>query len=210
MHHGRFYSAAALGILLWFGLRDQVAEPLRLLIAGDGFFVVYLTITAFFLTTLTPARMRIRSQNEDEGILIIALMTLAAVSLSLWSIFGILHSKGDTSPMLIAFALVGVPLGWFTFHTVMAFHYAHLYYLPDKKHADTKNADVRGLDFPDTKEPSSWDFLYYSFVVGMTAQVSDVQVTSAKMRKVTLIQSVIAFFYNTILLALAVNVAVNS
>ena len=71
MHHGRFYSAAALGILLWFGLRDQVAEPLRLLIAGDGFFVVYLTITAFFLTTLTPARMRIRSQNEDEGILII-------------------------------------------------------------------------------------------------------------------------------------------
>ncbi|MES1991291.1 MAG: DUF1345 domain-containing protein [Pseudomonadota bacterium] len=205
IHHGRFYSAAALGLALWFGLHGQVDEPLRLVIAGDGFFVTYLTITAFFLTRLTPARMRVRSQIEDEGILIIALITLAAVSLSLHAIFEILNSKGEASPILIAFALLGVPLGWFTFHTVMAFHYAHLYYLPDKKHAD-----VGGLDFPGTKEPSSWDFLYYSFVVGMTAQVSDVDVTSANMRKVTLIQSVIAFFYNTILLALAVNVAVNS
>lgn len=204
MHHARFYGAVTLGLAIWFTLQGQVAEPLRLVIAGDGFFVAYLIITTFFLTRLTPARMRLRSQNEDEGIFIIALMTLAAVSLSLWSIFEILHAKSETSPLLIALALVGVPLGWFTFHTVMGFHYAHLYYLPDKK-----NTDAGGLDFPDTKEPSSWDFLYCSFVIGMTAQVSDVEVTSGNMRKVTLVHSVISFFYNTVLLALAVNVAVN-
>ncbi|MDO8288875.1 MAG: DUF1345 domain-containing protein [Parvibaculum sp.] len=195
-------------MLIWFGLQDEVTQPLRLLIAGDGFFIVYLTITGFFLTRLTPERMRARSQYEDEGILIIALMTLAAVSLSFGAIFEILNNKGETSPLLVAFALIGVPLGWFTFHTVMAFHYAHLYYLSGDD--IEKHTDAGGLDFPNTKEPSSWDFLYYSFVVGMTAQVSDVQATSAGMRKVTLAHSVISFFYNTVLLALAVNVAVNS
>ncbi|MGV8996718.1 MAG: DUF1345 domain-containing protein [Parvibaculaceae bacterium] len=195
-------------MLIWFALHGTVSEQFRLLIAGDGFFVAYLAITFIFLAQLTPVLMRKRSQSEDEGILIIGLITLAAVSLSLRSIFEILQSKGTASPSHVAFALIAVPLGWFTFHTVMGFHYAHLYYLPQGN--EKKHSDAAGLEFPDTKEPSSWDFLYYSFVIGMTAQVSDVQVTSAKMRKVTLIHSVISFFYNTILLALAVNVAVNS
>jgi uncharacterized membrane protein len=69
-------------------------------------------------------------------------------------------------------------------------------------------ADVGGLSFPDSREPSVWDFLYYSFVIGMTAQVSDVQVTNTAMRRITLVHSVVSFFLNTVLIALAVNVAV--
>lgn len=207
-HHARFYISAAIGIATWFALGDIVKGPLHLVIAGDSFFLVYLIVTGLFLTKQTPERMRKRSDFEDEGIFVISVITLVAVSLSLGAIFSMLHSDGKLEPPLLAFSLVGVPLGWFTFHTVMASHYGHLYYLPERD--SKKRADVGGLEFPGTKEPGAWDFLYYSFVVGMTAQVSDVQVKDANMRKATLLHGIISFFYNTVILALAVNVAVNS
>jgi uncharacterized membrane protein len=207
-HHARFYIAASIGIIAWFALGPFVAGPLRLVIAGDGFFLVYLIVTGIFLTNQTPERMRKRSDFEDEGIAVIAVITLTAVLLSLGAIFLMLHSDGELKPQLLAFTLLGVPLGWFTFHTVMASHYAHLYYL--SQGGAKKREDSGGLEFPGTKEPGSWDFLYYSFVVGMTAQVSDVQVSDGNMRRMTLLHGIISFFYNTVLLALAVNVAVNS
>lgn len=183
--------------------------PLRFIIAGDSFFAVYLIVTGMFMSRQTPERMRRRSDFEDEGILVITLITLTAVSLSLGAIFMVLHSS-RTEVALMVFSLFSVPLGWLTFHTVMASHYAHLYYLSNKDGKDgTKRNDTGGLEFPKTKEPTSWDFLYYSFVVGMTAQVSDVQVSNADLRRVTLLHSIISFFYNTVLLALAVNVAIN-
>ncbi|HEX2113690.1 MAG TPA: DUF1345 domain-containing protein, partial [Alphaproteobacteria bacterium] len=72
-----------------------------------------------------------------------------------------------------------------------------------------KAGDRAELAFPGTSEPTAWDFLYYSFVVGMTAQVSDVQILSTEMRRLTMAHGVVAFFYNTVLLALAVNLIVN-
>ena len=98
-------------------------------------------------------------------------------------------------------------LGWTTLHAIMAFHYAHLFY---SRHPETAAADAGGLEFPHSQEPGSWDFLYYSLVVGMTAQVSDVQVTSTRMRKITLVHGVVSFFFNTVIVALAVNVALSA
>jgi uncharacterized membrane protein len=100
--------------------------------------------------------------------------------------------------------VISVPLGWATPHTVMAFHYAHLFYAG---HPSSHLVDAGGLAFPGTREPRSWDFLYYSFVVGMTAQVSDVQVVSTSMRQITLVHGMVSFFVNTVIIALAVNVA---
>jgi uncharacterized membrane protein len=84
-------------------------------------------------------------------------------------------------------------------------HYAHLFYDP----AERKDAGkIRGgLEFPETKEPDYWDFVYFSLVIGMTCQVSDVQVTARQMRHLVAAQGVIAFFYNTVVVALAVNIA---
>lgn len=189
-----------------FAVGSFADGPLRFIIAGNSFFAVYLIITGMFMGDQTPESMRKRSDFEDEGILVIVLITLIAVSLSLGAIFMVLNSD-ESEAMLIIFSLLSVPLGWLTFHTVMASHYAHLYYIPNKD--GSKRNDKGGLEFPKTKEPTSWDFLYYSFVVGMTAQVSDVAVSDAGLRRVTLLHSIISFFYNTILLALAVNVAVS-
>lgn len=195
-----------IGILAWLALGHWLTGPLRMVVAGDGFFLVYLVITAVFMTRLTPEGMRKRADFEDEGIVVIVCLTIAAISLSLGAIFLLLNQQ--LRPAQIAMSLCGVPLGWLTFHTVMASHYGHLFYQAAERGSKTRS-DAGGLAFPGTKEPGSWDFLYYSFVVGMTAQVSDVQVEATHLRRMTLGHGIVSFFYNTVLLALAVNVAIS-
>jgi uncharacterized membrane protein len=92
---------------------------------------------------------------------------------------------------------------WALIHTIYAFHYAHRYYR-DEKHNPSQQAG--GLAFPGGADPDYMDFAYYSFVVGMTSQVSDVQVLSPKMRRLTLIHGVLAFIFNIAVLALSLNI----
>jgi uncharacterized membrane protein len=148
--------------------------------------------------------MRRRAALRDEGMFLITLLTLGAISLSLGSIFFLVNEPQPKSFELMI-AMVSVPLSWTTLHTIMAFHYANLFY---SRHSADAESDAGGLQFPGTDEPALWDFLYYSFVVGMTAQVSDVQVLTTRMRRITLGHSVVSFFFNTIVLALAVNMAI--
>jgi len=202
-HHGRFYSAGLAGLALWL-MAWRLHWPLPPLISGDAFFLVYLALMARFALRMTPEGLRRHASVEDEGIPLIILLALAAVVLSLAAIFGLLNRSGVPDPAELSLAVVSVPLGWLMLHTVLAFHYAHLFYASEGEDA----GDAGGLDFPGTKEPTASDFLYFSFVVGMTAQVSDVTVRSAGMRRLVLGHSVVSFFYNTVLLALAVNVAV--
>jgi uncharacterized membrane protein len=137
--------------------------------------------------------------------ILIIVLTLGAISVSLASVFTLVVRDG-IGALLLAFTIASVPLGWFTLHTVAAFRYAHLYYTK-REGGGNEPGDAAGLAFPETREPGTWDFLYYAFVVGMTAQVSDVQVLSTSMRRLTLAHGVTSFFFNTVLLALAVNIA---
>lgn len=200
VHHIRFYMAVAVGTAIWL-LAHKLPSELRLVAAGDAAFLFYLVTMTMLATHLTPESMRKRASYEDEGMAVIVLITLAAIGLSMASIFAILN-KEDRQLYLLLFTILSVPLGWLTFHTVVAFHYMNLFY--DRNEG---GRDAGGLDFPGTPEPRAWDFLYYSFVVGMTAQVSDVQVRSTGLRRVTLLHGIVSFFFNTVLLALAVNVA---
>ncbi len=94
-------------------------------------------------------------------------------------------------------------LSWIMVHTTLAFHYAHLFYNPSK----TKTTQITGgLEFPDDDDPDYVDFAYFSFVIGMTFQVSDVQVMSRGMRRVVLCHSLLAFALNTFVVALTINV----
>jgi uncharacterized membrane protein len=204
-HHWRFYASLALGFLLWLAVA-RLAPALRLVAAGDGFFIAYLLFAAWMIARRSsPEHLRRRASSEDEGITVIVLITAIAIVVSFYSIFAILD---ETAPgvLHLALAIVGVPLGWLTLHTVMAYHYAHLYYTGAKVKGGGRR-DVGGLVFPGDEAPSAADFLYYSFVVGMTAQVSDVQVAAPGMRRVTLVHGVASFFFNTVILALAVNIA---
>ena len=106
-------------------------------------------------------------------------------------------------------------LGWFTIHTMVALHYAHLYWRPEDRlqiatqRNRRKSPNMAGSTFPATTNPGGYDFLYYSLVIGMTAQTSDVNVTKTNMRKLDAVHAVVSFFFNTVLVAAAVNVAVS-
>ena len=199
-HHKRFYFAAGVGLLTWIPT-GMLELPLHLTVSGDAFFLVYLLSMLGMAHRTTPSELRKRAAGADEGIILIVLITLAAIGLSLGSIFALLNEPGTPDAGRLALPIISVPFGWATLHTVMAFHYAHLYY---GRHP----SDTGGLGFPGTKEPGTSDFLYYSFVIGTTTQVSDVQVLTTTMRRMTLAHGMVSFFYNTVLLALAVNVAV--
>jgi len=105
-------------------------------------------------------------------------------------------------PIILVVAGAAVLVGWLTIHTIVAFHYGNLYYAPQA------GGFARGLEFPgDEAEPGPWDFVYFSFVIGMTAQVSDVAVSSSVLRRSVLGHGVLSFFYYTGIVALAVNAA---
>ena len=204
-HHVPFYISASFGIAIWLSASVQ-APALRWVAAGDGFFALYLMVAIVIAARATSADMRRRASFADAGIGLIILITLAAVVLSLASIFELLQQKLGTVQLVLAVA--SVPLGWLTLHTVAGFHYAQLYCAQTTDNASgRKTRDVGGLDFPETTDPTYWDFLYHAFVVGMTAQVSDVRVISSAMRRLVLAHGVVSFFYNTVILALTVAVA---
>ena len=204
-HHARFYAAVLLGVLAW-GALSRRAEPHGFLLAGDVFFGAYLLSMAASAARARAPQLRRRATYADEGIIVIALVTLAAVGLSLASVFVVLSEPGGLALGQTVPAFASVPLGWLTLHTVAAFHYAHLYYAKAEPEA-AHQPDVGGLAFPGTPEPAAWDFLYHSFVIGMTAQVSDVQVVDTGMRRLALAHGIVSFFFNTVILALAVSAA---
>ncbi len=94
-------------------------------------------------------------------------------------------------------------LAWLFLNTIFAVHYAHEFY-------GDSGGKHSGLDFPGTKEPDYWDFIYFAFVIGMTFQVSDVQISERKIRRVALVHALIAFFFNVIVIALSVNIVAGS
>jgi uncharacterized membrane protein len=202
--HGRFYLAALTGVSAGV-IGFQLPLKLRLLLGGDVFFLVYLGLMAVFAARVTPDGLRARAAEEDEGLPLIFLLTLVAIVLSLSAIFVVLNSQAAGFGLSTLIALASVPLGWAMVHTLAAFHYANLYYKP---RAD--GGEEGGLLFPGNGEPGAWDFLYFAFVIGMTAQVSDVAVASTSLRRVVLAHAVVSFFYYAVILAVAVNAAVNA
>lgn len=196
--HARFLLAFALGGAIAIGsLVWAMPGAVRALLAVNGFFLSYLALMLRLALRTSADDLSRHAEADDEGIALILLLALAALAISLTAIFLVLNRPtGGVIELLLA--LAAVPLGWAMVHTLAGFRYAHLYYArkPD-----------RGLVFAGTPKPGVWEFQYLSFGIGMTAQVADVVVTDSAMRRVVLLHSVGSFFYNTVILALAVNAA---
>lgn len=199
-----FYTAAACGLAA-LGLSLWLLPALAVQVAANTFFAVYLVLEFRKFRSLTPAFLKKHAASTDEPAWAIVLVTFGAVVVAVGSLFLLINKGAEPHPLDLALSLISVALGWLTIHTMTAIHYAHIYWRPDTA---TKAGTHGGLAFPDEQEPGGYDFLYYALVIGMTAQTADVNITRTAMRKLTMIHSVVSFFFNTVLVAAAVNVAV--
>lgn len=172
--------------------------------------VVFLALSWWLATTFDAKRCRARAQSMDDPNALILVIMLAIAGVSVGVIVMMLKEVQNLEEVEraahIALSVVSLSCAWLLIHTVYGFHYAHRYY-QEEKNKETAGA---GLDFPGKRDPDYLDFLYYSFVVGMTCQVSDVQVTSREMRRLTLVHGVLSFAFNMLVLALSINVVAST
>jgi uncharacterized membrane protein len=173
----------------------------RLLVGWDIHVGLYLALVAHLMSGCDVHHIRVRAANEDEGQLTLLVLTVTAALASLGAIVAELGSSAGTTrrPSHVVLAVLTILLSWAFIHAIFAVHYAHEFY-------DDTNGG--GLAFPGGGlEPDYWDFVYFSFVIGMTSQVSDVGVTSRRIRRTVTAHGVVAFAFNAALLALSVNIA---
>ena len=176
----------------------------RLLAGWDAGCILYLALAARTMSRATVAEIRRRAAIQDEGAFIIPLLMAAAAIASLIAIVGVIGktSSADAWEQL-ALGMLTIVLSWLLMHTIFALHYAHEYY------GERRDDQVGGLKFPGNQAPDYWDFLYFSFVIAMTSQVSDVMITSKVIRRVVNVHGVLSFFFNFAILALTVNMISN-
>jgi uncharacterized membrane protein len=173
------------------------------LIGWDVGVALYLSLVAHLISGSDVRGIRERAAHEDEGRLTILALTVSAALASLGAIVAQLGSTvGATRrPPHVALAALTIILSWAFIHTIFALHYAHEFY----------DETAGGMSFPGgDPEPDYWDFVYFSFVIGMTSQVSDVAVTSRAIRRTVGVHGVVSFVFNAALLALSVNIAASA
>jgi uncharacterized membrane protein len=199
----RTFLAIALGIIVFFLLPQSLRLVTRLLIGWDIFVATYALLVYLMILRSDLAKIRRIAALQDDGRFLIPLLTALGAFASLAAIvseLGEVHHK----PLELMFATATVALSWMAVHTAFALHYAHDYY---------RGGKPGGLQFPsgDKDEHADyWDFVYFSFVIGMTAQVSDVGITDKTIRRTVTAHGIISFVFNTALLALMVNIAASA
>ena len=207
--HRTFYLAIAAGAIAGLGSLP-LARDLALSLGVNAFFAVYLGLTSLAVPKLTAAFLRQHSAQEDEPAPFILFVMLAAVAVSAVSLFLVLIEGPGRVPLQFGLGIASVLLGWFAVHTMWAMHYAFEYYQDAGKSGGKKRDTnvVGGLEFPGGDDPDGTAFVYFAYVIGMTAQTADTNITSNAMRRLVTVHSVFSFFFNTIIVAAAVNIAV--
>lgn len=203
--HKRLWASVALGIAVYLLLPDSWRVVTRLLVGWDLAVAFYLATTTVMMAGSSEAEIRRHAAAQDEGAFGLLVLTVAAAVASFGAIFAELsevESSTPDYPLYLALALATVVLSWTFTHVIFALHYAYEFYGEGQR--------ARGLKFPDDDKPDYWDFVYFAVVIGMTFQVSDVAVTSKWARRTVATHGVISFFFNTAIIALAVNIASNA
>jgi uncharacterized membrane protein len=205
--HLKLIVAALFGVAIALMLPATWRLPSRLLSGWDAGIVFYLLIVHAGIYRGGVDSLRRRAKEQDEGAFLILLLTICAAIASIVAIVfelgGLKQAPPQDAISAALLALATILLSWGFVHTIFAIHYAHEYY------GERRDGKIGGLRFPGEDHPDYWDFLYFSLVIGMTSQVSDVAVTSRVLRRVVSMHGVLSFFFNVSVLALTVNLLSN-
>lgn len=207
--HYRLLIALAVSAIVFFSLNGKLTTPALILVVWIACALTIILLNWIIIFSSHPREVRKIAKLQDSSITFIFIFITAASVASLGAIVYLLRStKGlaDTAKNEhILLAIGAVIISWFLLHTIYTLRYAHLYYDPDID-TDGETRAVGGLQFPGRKEPDYLDFVYFSFIVGMTFQVSDVNITSRQIRRVCILHALMSFAFNTAILALSINV----
>jgi uncharacterized membrane protein len=206
----RLAAGVTSGILIYvlLSVLSSMSGRLRFILSWDAGVLVAMTLLLGLRHALPDTMKRIAAQ-QDAGKWTVLFLTLIAGSASLVAIAGevpLIRSAGEFEKIArILLILATIVVSWAFIHTIFALHYAHDYYSSTSTGTAIGAAVRKGLVFPGEKMPTYMDFAYASFTIGMTFQVSDVQITDPAMRRLALTHGIISFFYATGILALTIN-----
>jgi uncharacterized membrane protein len=199
----RTFFAIAVGILAYVLLPASLRQVTRALLGWDICIAVYLLLVFVMVVRSGLAHIKRNAALQDDGRFVILMVAALGAFASIAAIVFELGASHHSAQAL-TLATVTIALSWAAVHTIFALHYAHEFY---------RGAKPGGLQFPsgDTHENADyWDFVYFSFVIGMTAQVSDVGITDKTIRRTATAHGIVSFIYNTALVALMVNIAASA
>jgi uncharacterized membrane protein len=205
--HYRLYISLLMGLVAFFFARHIPSVPAITLIVWIAVALSIIILDWIIILWAHPREIRKIASLEDSSRYLIFIFVMTASLVSLVAMYLLLKStKGESEQTVscyIFLAMGAVAVSWWLVHTVYTMRYAHLYYTTD----GGKKAPLGGLEFPaDMKDPDYLDFVYFAFVIGMTFQVSDVVITSRRIRRIVWAHGLIAFAFNTAIVALSINV----
>jgi len=200
---------------LWLGLAVLIAVvvltpgdwdwPTRIAAGWGAGALVFLVLTfaRLFRSRSIEAIRKRAAEMDQAGGAVLPLSLLAAAA----SVFIIVMEAAGGKPSAASalFSLGVIALSWLFVHVIFTLHYAHEFYAPK----DKGKGDRQGLIFPGEDDADYWDFLHFALIIGVANQTADIQISSQKLRRIATLHSLVAFLFNTVILALAVNMAVS-
>jgi uncharacterized membrane protein len=202
---GALVTAAAL-VFLPSSTRGPVREALAWCSGGS----VYLALAFKVMLGCHSDKIRTRAARQDDSGVVILIVVLAAMFSSFAAIFGLLGAaKGasdESKLFFVGLAAATIVISWLVTQVAFTLHYAHEYYAPDQFSDDTSDAK-NALTFPGDNKPDYWDFFYFATSFGAASQTSDIVINTKSMRRLTTLHAIVSFFFNTMVLALTINLA---
>ena len=204
----RLFVAIAVGLAVGFGCMafPQMSVSTRLILGWDALTFSFLGSMLVSMLSHSPTEIRARAALDDEAKGVILALVLIASAASVWAISVELSLAKDAHGAVkiahVVLAFVSVVASWLMVQMIFALHYAHEYYGVDE---DDGARDAKGLEFPGIEEPDYWDFLYFAIVIGVACATADVNFSSKGLRQLGTVHSLIAFAFNTVIVALTIN-----
>jgi uncharacterized membrane protein len=208
-------SRSRLGLSIMSGMSVFIALPNsmhldnRILFGWISGVFCFLLLFVLMANSATSQKTCYRAQRQEAQHTATFLLVIITACMSIFAIGWMQANNQNMSEsalaLKIALSLLAVISSWFLTHTVFALHYATCYYRQDP--LNLEDGFTGGLDFPGDEEPDYWDFMYFSFTIGMTAQTSDVAIPSVSMRQLSIGHGIMSFFFYMVIIASSVNVA---
>ncbi|MDH7798398.1 MULTISPECIES: DUF1345 domain-containing protein [unclassified Beijerinckia] len=207
----RLLVCIAVGFICYFALPSAWDVNTRALIGWNLAISIYMAEIVIKMSGATAASIRHRAEAVDEGRFIVLALTIIAAIAAFIAVIAQLSTanalKDGSKALHLGLAILTIATSWTFIHLVFAHHYTHEFFIERESEKQLKPEDRGGLRFPGGQPPVFSDFIYFSFVIGVACQTADVSIPSRPMRRLATLHCILAFVFNTTILALTINIA---